>query len=358
MSWHWWHPLVLIFGNRAVWDLPWPFGKLLSKSQVCIIHWRLLGVLVPLRPLYHISQTLNFTWIACQLSVFVSLLHPCSHGPAKWVCWCCSWPLAALKTALKLLMLNQPVTNITTPTFEQTTSDQYDGVQTLSWVHGELVPSSGNIRWAWWQRCPPGVYTKSPQYHSPPEMEPVDTCHCDHRWNCSYQEEHEILPGSLSISDGPYCVWWCQIYQLENVQIKPGETPDELVDCLRALANRCNFPTDEEWNVQFCLVHALTDSELVKKLLALDLKATTAKMLETCRTHIAIADNLNGVGLRSKTVNAVKNRANNLSPAHNNSNKNHLTPRTNMHAGITQNPMHLVEPPALLRTLNSDHVAE
>ena len=29
----------------------------------------------------------------------------------------------------------------------------------------------------------------------------------------------------------------CQIYQLEDVQIKPGETPDELVDCLRALAS-------------------------------------------------------------------------------------------------------------------------
>ena len=38
----------------------------------------------------------------------------------------------------------------------------------------------------------------------------------------------------------------CQIYQLEDVQIKPGETPDELVDCLRALADKCNFPTDKE----------------------------------------------------------------------------------------------------------------
>ena len=49
----------------------------------------------------------------------------------------------------------------------------------------------------------------------------------------------------------------------------------------------------------------LTDSELVKKLLTLDLKATTAKMLKTCRTHIAIADNLNAMGVGSKTVNAV-----------------------------------------------------
>ena len=98
-----------------------------------------------------------------------------------------------------------------------------------------------------------------------------------------------------------------QIYQLEDVQIKPGETPDELVDHLRALADRCNFPTDKEKerNVQFHLVHVLTDSELVKKLLALDLKATTAKMFKTCRSHIAIADNLTAMGLRSKTINAV-----------------------------------------------------
>ena len=91
------------------------------------------------------------------------------------------------------------------------------------------------------------------------------------------------------------------------MQIKPGETPDEQVDHLRALANRCNFPTDEEkeWNVQFHLVHTLAYSELVKKLLTLDLKATTDKMLETCRTHKAIVDNLNAMGLRSKIVNAV-----------------------------------------------------
>ena len=38
----------------------------------------------------------------------------------------------------------------------------------------------------------------------------------------------------------------CKIYQLEDMHIKPGETPDECVDHLRALANRCDFPTDEE----------------------------------------------------------------------------------------------------------------
>ena len=40
----------------------------------------------------------------------------------------------------------------------------------------------------------------------------------------------------------------CQIYQLEDVPIKAWETLDELVDHLRALANRCNFQTDRKWN--------------------------------------------------------------------------------------------------------------
>ena len=57
---------------------------------------------------------------------------------------------------------------------------------------------------------------------------------------------------------------WCQIYQLEDVWSKPGETLDELVDHLRALADRYNAPTDEvkEPNVQFHLVCALTYSEI------------------------------------------------------------------------------------------------
>ena len=77
----------------------------------------------------------------------------------------------------------------------------------------------------------------------------------------------------------------CRIYQLKDVRIWAGESPDELVECLRALADHCNFPTDEEkeCNVQYHLVQALSNKDLVKKLLALDLKATNAKMLESAR---------------------------------------------------------------------------
>ena len=70
----------------------------------------------------------------------------------------------------------------------------------------------------------------------------------------------------------------CRIYQFEDVCAHPSESPDELVDHLPALADRCNFPSEEEkeHNVQYIFVRALDDKELVKILLALDLKATTA----------------------------------------------------------------------------------
>ena len=70
----------------------------------------------------------------------------------------------------------------------------------------------------------------------------------------------------------------CRIYQLEDVRIRAGESPNELMECLCALADHCNFPTNDEkeCNVQYHFVHALSDKDLVKKLLALDLKATTA----------------------------------------------------------------------------------
>ena len=100
----------------------------------------------------------------------------------------------------------------------------------------------------------------------------------------------------------------CRIYQLEDVCIWPGESPDELVDHLQALADQFNFPTEEEkeWIIQYRFVRALSDRELVKKLLALDLTATTARMLEVCHTHIAISDNLEAMGLKEqKTVNAI-----------------------------------------------------
>ena len=86
----------------------------------------------------------------------------------------------------------------------------------------------------------------------------------------------------------------CRIYQLEEIRIKAGETPDELIDRIRGLADRCNFPTDaeKERHIQFRLVCALGDTDLVRKLLAMKMEATTAEMLAMCHTHITIADNM------------------------------------------------------------------
>ena len=97
----------------------------------------------------------------------------------------------------------------------------------------------------------------------------------------------------------------CQIYKLEETRILPGESPDELVD---RLADRCNFPSNDEKerNMQYHLVGALDDRELVKKLLTMPITVTTAKMLEMCRTHIAINREMDAMGLgSSKDVHTV-----------------------------------------------------
>ena len=100
----------------------------------------------------------------------------------------------------------------------------------------------------------------------------------------------------------------CRIYQLEEIRIKAGESPDELVERIRGLADRCDFPTDaeKERHIQFRLVRALSDRELVKKLLTMKIEATTAEMLAACHTHIAISDNMSSMGLTTSTVNAVQ----------------------------------------------------
>ena len=59
--------------------------------------------------------------------------------------------------------------------------------------------------------------------------------------------------------------------------------------------------------MQHCLVRALDNRELVEKLLAMPITVTTAKMLETCRTHIAINGEMDAMGLgSSKDVHTVR----------------------------------------------------
>ena len=54
------------------------------------------------------------------------------------------------------------------------------------------------------------------------------------------------------------------------------------------------------------MVRALSDTDLIRKLLAMKIEATTAEMLAVCHTHIAIADNMSSMGLSTKAVSAVQ----------------------------------------------------
>ena len=160
-------------------------------------------------------------------------------------------PLAVLTATLKLLMPNQPATNLKTPIFEWTTSDQYDEFKSmLSWFHLQAIPdepdnkcacleyilnflsTTGHSTWNQW--TPAGVITHDVAATKKSMKSVLD--------QLASQTDHTVSQR-------------CQIYQLEDVQIKPGETLDELVDHLRALPKTCNFPTDKKkkWNVQFCL---------------------------------------------------------------------------------------------------------
>ena len=67
----------------------------------------------------------------------------------------------------------------------------------------------------------------------------------------------------------------CRIYQLEEIRIKAGETLDKLVERIQILADRCNFPTDveKERHIQFWMVHALSNTDLIRKLLAMKIES-------------------------------------------------------------------------------------
>ena len=55
------------------------------------------------------------------------------------------------------------------------------------------------------------------------------------------------------------------------------------------------------------MVHALNDTYLIRKLLAMKIKATTAEMLAVCHTQIAIADNMSSMGLTTKDGEEINN---------------------------------------------------
>ena len=224
---------------------------------------------------------------------------------------------AALVAALTKVLTDVQQKSTTTlkyPTFDWNSTDKYEDFQifiesTNSWFKLQKIPEEADAT------APTGVNDTRLEY----VLSFLGaTGRKKHKsWNPSGTTEEEkkkkkasakeFMEYLLSTMDHEVSQR-CRIYQLEDVRIQAGETPDELVERLRALAARCNFPTDEEMerNVQYRFVRALNDKELVRKLLALKLDATTADMVTVCNTHIAIADNCDAMGLSgSKTVHSI-----------------------------------------------------
>ena len=191
-------------------ELFWIFPDLVGsfcQNPKSASTWRLL-VCWYLWDLWDISQTPSFTSIDCHLSCCTLIVPPIVMAqPNEPAGATAANPLAVLTTALKSLMPNQPVTN-----FKNTQA--LNGLHLTNMMISNYFHQSMGSRFQvfrqyhmnQWKRYPPGVYMKCPHYHWPPEVEPIDTCQCDHRWYCSYQKQCENLPGPLSISDGPYCV--------------------------------------------------------------------------------------------------------------------------------------------------------
>ena len=50
------------------------------------------------------------------------------------------------------------------------------------------------------------------------------------------------------------------------------------------------------------MVYALSDTDLIRKLLAMKIEATTAEMLAVCCTHIAIAENMSSMAYLPKLL--------------------------------------------------------
>ena len=65
----------------------------------------------------------------------------------------------------------------------------------------------------------------------------------------------------------------------------------------------------KERHIQFRMVCALSNTDRIRKLLAMKIEATTAEMLAVCHTHIAIADNMSSMGLSTKSVSAIQKKS-------------------------------------------------
>ena len=94
-------------------------------------------------------------------------------------------------------------------------------------------------------------------------------------------------------------------------------------------------------NIQYRFVRALSDKELIKKLLALDLTATTAKMLEVCHTHLCHLRQPQGHGIEGTEDSQCHTEANQAMPRGRNLQQTVCT-----HVDAAQSLTHLEDPHA------------
>ena len=102
-------------------------------------------MLVPLKPLYLISQTPNLTCTDGHQSVLYPFCTPVDMAWPNQPADAAADPLAAQTTALKWLLPNQPATTLHPPTFEWTLFAQNDEFKlfqesTESWFHLQAIP--------------------------------------------------------------------------------------------------------------------------------------------------------------------------------------------------------------------------
>ena len=153
-------------------------------------------------------------------------------------------PIAALTAALTKLLLNQPSISLVTPSFNWNTTEQYDDFQLFhksveSWFTIQNIPAE----------TAPGAGPNAEPNLTQLEYVLNFLGNTGHRkFDCwkptgtadeisKKKKQASAFMDYLSSMMDHAVSQCCRIYQLEDVHIQPGESPDELVNCLHALAD-------------------------------------------------------------------------------------------------------------------------
>ena len=143
-------PWCCVFGIRAVWSTLGAPGSMLTRSEVCILLWRYLSLLVPLWTLVTSSYNPpppDLTCVDSHLSMLVSLLSLYSHA-SYWQhhsSSCRSSKDASAKSASHLSA------NIHV---DWSSTDQYEEIQLFhesikSWLHFHSIPNEPDDKGVW-----------------------------------------------------------------------------------------------------------------------------------------------------------------------------------------------------------------